>query len=261
MPGLGLNDPVFSGVSLGITGHDYPPIEMYIAGGDTETLPLYTLGPDLDANVELVINPNHENQIPLKIKGKETYNNNATLHIGKEYKILKDATLYINNDSFAIGGSGVGQDIELFLNAVSGSLYDSPTLFLKSPDVFIGSGETNIPLFLKVEEPILSPEGAIINSGIFSIFMDGNNDANLSYRKNQEISLFLPVNGIESGNITLFLDRPASEIMPLNIRSFTTHKDMNVYISGNYTHKDNISLLIKAPESNNFRFFFRGYLA
>lgn len=250
----------YNNIPLSISGHDYPSMDLYIKGGFSETISLYTLGPIIDSNINLIITPNYNSGIPLIIAGKESYNSGVPLFIGKLNQDTKHTSLYINNDVFSIGGSGIGDGIELFLNPVSGASYGTIPLFLKSPNTFLDSGNLNAPIFLKVEEPILSSDGAIINSGIVTLFIESNNDANLYYKDNQDCSLFLPANNIQSGDMTIYLNRPIAETTTLNIRSFTPSKDMNVYISGNYIHNDNISLLIKAPEFNKFNFFLRGYL-
>lgn len=245
-----------SGVSLGITGSLYAHgYEVFNSGS------LFITTPDVDSNIDLIMNPVGDNDVTIFIEGKEIYNSGIPLFIGKEYKANNNTTLYINNDIYAPSGDYLSvKDADLFIKSVSGALSSAPTLFLESPNTYTGSGDTYVPLFLKVEEPIIGSGGGIIGSGTPTLFVQGNNNANIAYTKEQNTTLYLASYPQHSGNMTLFLDRPISEVIPLNINAFIGSGNMNVYISGNYTHNNNTTLFVKPPESNDFKIFFRGYL-
>ena len=115
------------------------------------------------------------------------------------------------------------------------------------------------------------------NSGIMPLYLnnpgDGEGGGILSFKntnlviygsgavpEDDGMSLYIPSELVSSGTIPIFIRNPTTEIMPLYIESFISSGNMNVYISGNNTYNDNINLLIKAPESNNFKIFFRGYV-
>lgn len=248
-----------SGVSLGITGHDYPRMDLYIHGGFNDSSDLYISGPDYESNINLAMNPNYKSNITINTRGKDTKNNSTPLFIGKENLNNNNISLYINNDSFAASSEySVFNTGTLIISGTDGSSYDVTTIFLKISNM--ASGDVFIPLFLNVEEPIIGSGGGIFNSGVHSLFVQGNNDANIAYEKGQNTTLYLAAYPEFSEDMSLFLDRPISEVIPLNINAFIASGDMNVYISGNYIYNNNTTLFIKPPESNNFKFFFRGYL-
>lgn len=247
--------------TLGITGHDYPPMELHITGQESKIATLHSSGPDIDSGINLSMNSGKRDAMPLFVPSKYIFNSGTTLFMGKKHDDNDHISLYINNDIYAPYSQNVsGENIELFITAVSGAQSSIQTLFLKSPNTYIGSGNILSPLFLKVEEPIITEDGVIINSGIFTLSLEGNNNANLADTKQQGTTLHLAAYPQYSNDMSLFIDRPISEVIPLNINAFIGSGNMNVYISGNYTHNNNTTLLIKPPESNSFKFFFRGYL-
>lgn len=242
-------------ITLGITGH-----------APSGIADLFLSAPDIESSMPLAINPQYSGVIPLKIHGHlffDTYEDQTPLYIGQKVDSNNNASLYILNDQFAPqGGTTTINDADLFITATDFAAKTSGVpLFIDGPATApIYSGNSNIPLRISVEEPIIGENGAILNSGIHTLYIDGNNDA-LTYQKaNNNINLYLAANPINSGVIPLFINRPTSELLPLNINSFITSGNMNVYISGNYAHNNNMNLFIKPPDSNYFEFFLRGYL-
>lgn len=239
-------------ISFGITGH-----------APSGIMNLYLDTPDIDSSLSLSMNPNYSGVMPLKTHGYDIYSSGAPLYIGQDVDDDNDISLYISNDEYAAkGGTVTINNAKLFINGTNLPPYNSGTpIFIKGPlTPPTYSKNTNIPLRIKVEEPVITDDGMILNSGIHTLYIEGNNNALIYDKANNNIKLYLACNPINSENIPLFINRPTSEMLPLNINSFIDSGVMNVYISGNYAHNDSINLSIKPPESNYFEFFLRGYL-
>lgn len=167
--------------------------------------------------------------------------------------------LIISEPSTSISYNIYG-DISTF-NISGGLNYNSTgssPLFMKVPS----TGDTNnsFDAFVKVDEPIIGVGGGILTSGNNALYVDGNNDAGIYYQNRSNAPLYLRALPIETQTAPLYIDRPDTNIIPLYINSSYDSGNINVYISGNYTYNDSIGLFIKSPESNDFKFFLRGYL-
>lgn len=274
--------PGFSGVTPLAIGARFSsgnaPLVVYSHDNTNSNISLYTRTPEESGVSLYMINKTYNDSNDLFVNGVDTFTSldtlfidgstgsghtsRVSLFIGQDIDSDNSVSLFLKSLSggTGVGGSTVyGDDAGFF---VSGGLnYNSKnntSFFLKVP----GTGIVNegMPISLKVNEPTFGPGGGILSSGDIGLYMDGNNDAGIYYKLNRGSTLYMQSYPLESGAAPLYIERPTTDIVPLYINSAYDSGNINVYISGNYTYNDNIGLFIKPPESNDFRFFLRGYL-
>lgn len=253
-----------SGIPLSILTIDNESnMTLHIRHPQSGMINFYLMTPEA-AGMSLNMNTDYVNNFTTYILGVAVQDNDTPLplFIGKNIDHNDDISLFVSNDIYS--ASGIQQD-DLADLAINGTDYNfissGDTLFIKvSNDPNIVSGTNTIPLLMSVKEPSIGDGGGIFDFYITDLFMEGSNDSGIYSNKKTNTSLYLRAYDSSSGVLPLFIDRPTSTVIPLNIYSFINSGDMNVYISGNYIHNNNMNLSIKPLDSDNFKLFVRGYL-
>ena len=274
--------PGFSGVTPLTIGARFASGNMSLMtlphDNTNQNISLYTRTPEENSASLYIINKTYYDSQDLFVNGLDSFTSSgdlfvegsigsgvtsrAPLFIGLDIDSDQQAPLFIRSLSGGEGegGSSVYGDVTSFI--VSGGLDYNKTglspLFMKSPST--GDTISSFDAFLKVDEPVIGVGGGVLTSGNSSLYIDGNNDAGIYYQNRSNAPLYLRALPIETQTAPLYIDRPDTDIIPLYINSAYESGNINVYISGNYTYNDNIGLFIKSPESNDFKFFLRGYL-
>lgn len=278
--------PIDRTVSSGIFLHmanslGFIPLHMEKVLPIEASLVIGGFAPEYDQNVNMFLNTKiQNNNTDLFIDSISNENNDASLvsigsveisnavasplFIGKEINSSAQSPLLIANDIFA---NSLGSNVVagLVSASVSGGLnYNKgqyTTLFMNAPQ--FGSGDQQATAFLKVQEPVLSSDGNIIQSGVSDFVIVGNNNANILERGiivNNDTSMFIANRDLLNDDMTLFVDRPEENIAPLFMRSLYGSGDVNVYISGASIDTQDMSLHISSPETSLIKIFTRGYL-
>lgn len=234
-----------------------------IADSGQASLYIKSLTVDNDADLSVGGISSHSGDISAFVKGStnKEISGGATLFIGKEINANENTSLFVYNDVYAtsLNATGVVSDIAVSISGGLGAGHsDDSTLYLKAPPV--GSGDNDATLFVRVEEPVIGGGGGIVDSGIISAIITGNNDAGVYFRHNAEASLNIVNRNISSGDTTLFLHRPEENAMSLNISSLYSNNQITTSISGANISDNNITLNISPPQSSGIDMFTRGYL-
>jgi hypothetical protein len=205
------------------------------------------------------------NNINLKVGGSEELStvNYASMFIGKEIKANDETSLFIYNDKFSasIGSTSSISDTSVTISGgLNANNYNNSPLFIQVPP-FV-SGVKNAPLYLKVNEPVISENGNIITSGDLTTVITGNNDDDvwIGYKKNNAASLTMTSTYLNSGNIPLYIHRLTEDAVPLNISSYYDSNSINVYTSGANIDSSLMNLYISPPNASGIDMFTRGYL-
>lgn len=192
---------------------------------------------------------------------------NATLFVGKEINSNELAPLYLqtlNEGSNFTPGSLLGQEITtlsisgMFETAFSNPELGSVNFYLNAPDKASGVGF--MPSVVKTDIPVIGTGGSFVESGVISMVLTGNNPANVFAQINQEASLIIASNTIQSGIMPIFMQRPFANSASLFIDSRISSGVQDLYVDGANLSNSGIDLIIKSPENNNFNIFTRGFL-
>ena len=192
---------------------------------------------------------------------------NATLFVGKEINSNELAPLYLqtlNEGSKFTPGSLLGQEITtlsisgMFETAFSNPELGSVNFYLNAPDKASGVGF--MPSVVKTDIPVIGTGGSFVESGVISMVLTGNNPANVFAQINQDASLIIASNTIQSGVMPIFMQRPFANTASLFIDSRISSGVQDLYVDGANLSNSGIDLIIKSPENNNFNIFTRGFL-
>lgn len=234
-----------------------------IADSGQASLYIKSLTLDNDADLSVAGISSHSGDISAFVKGStnKEMSGNTTLFIGKEINANENTSLFVYNDvySTSLNATGVVSDVTASISGGLGSGHsDDSDLYLKAPPV--GSGYNDTTLLVRVEEPVIGSGGGVVDSGVISTIITGNNDAGVYFRHNAEASLNIVNRSISSGDTTLFLHRPEENVMSLNISSLYNNNQITTSISGANAPNNNITLNISPPQSSGIDMFTRGYL-
>lgn len=162
----------------------------------------------------------------------------------------------------AASGGASGQE---FLNlAVSGTTlntsdgFNNANLFISS--VSIASGIGTAPLTM-VTDPAPTPNdnGTISDSGVITIAVSGANPGSVYTKCENQTSLFIKTHTSGNNTMTLYVDYPLGQIMPLSIKNKSPSGVLDVSISGAYFANENTTLNIRAPFTNTMTLVSSGF--
>ena len=166
-----------------------------------------------------------------------------------------------------LAGEPENAAISLFLNQKNfnaASLFEAggpsnPEMDLVVGTFIVASGTNEAPLTVKTFIPPIGPGGGFVGSGIAPLAMSGNNDAGIFFKKNNNISLFVPSNSIANTGNVLFIQRPVADASPLYINSQISSGVVPTYVTGAGLDNSGINLITKTPQTENFNIFTRGW--
>ena len=247
-------------------------------------MPLHTPHVDEDGNVFLPLTmdafaPSASGDLKLFLKhqyvtaapdlfipaiGLENSNVSLAAQGGIGEGVSSNPTLVINKHTPGVPESG---SLGLFLNQKdfsAASLFEAggpsnPEMDLVIGTFVVGSGVNQAPLTVKTFIPPIGPGGGYVGSGLAPLAMAGNNDANIFFKKNNNISLILAANDIANSGNVLFIEKAYGDISPLYIDSRISSGNVPTYVTGAGLDASGISLITKVAETGNFNIFTRGF--
>ncbi len=158
-----------------------------------------------------------------------------------------------NTGVIAASGGGLGQGISPL--SISGTTFNTSdgfnnaNLFLSS--ISIASGIGTAPLTLVTDPPPTPNEnGSISDSGVITIAVSGANPGNVYTKSENDTTLFIKTHASGNNTMTLYVDYPLGQIMPLSIKNKSPSGVLDVSISGAFFANENTTLNIHAPFTN-----------
>lgn len=227
-------------------GSDFTTTTLFMAGPEPATMPLTVLGPIPVSGSLSLFSP-----------GPPA--NSLSLWIGKDIDFSGSAPLYIQVP-WATGSPGTVLTQVQAPMSVSGTTYysDNTTTPLSISAPLIGSGIGNIALFAATDDPRL-PDGKVPVSGQMTITVTGDNPGLVRAIKDNQTTLFIRVEEVASSGLSMYMERPTAEMVPLSITSQITSGVFPVAISGAFGDNSSATLYIEAPTTNTLTTFTRGY--
>jgi len=184
--------------------------------------------------------------------------NSLTLWIGKEIDANGTFPLYIQSP-WATGNPGHTLEQVFIPLAVSGTTYynanSTTTLSIDAPA--IGSGIGISTLFVQVDEP--SADGSVPISGQISVFMEGNNPGGVGVGRNEQTTLFIRVQEVQSSGMPIYLERPIADSVPLSIRSTIASGTLPVSVSGTLNGTGSMTLHVVPPATKSLNTNIAGF--
>jgi hypothetical protein len=228
------------------TGEQQGIAPLFLQGhGTTNEMPLNVATPNGDSGVTTLFT-----------QGPEA--NNLTLWIGKEIDASGTFPLYIQSP-WATGSPGNTLEQALMPLAVSGNIYyganENNTLSIAGPSV--GSGIAVSTLFVQVDEP--SADGTVPISGQISVFMEGNDPGGAGVGQNEQTTLFIRVQEVQSSGMPIYLERPIADSVPLSIRSDIASGTLPVSVSGTLNGAGSMTLHVVPPATKSLNTNIAGF--
>lgn len=218
---------------------------LFLQGGVGDEMPLNVAGPNPASGV-----------VTLFTQGPEA--NNLTLWIGKEIDASGNVPLYLEAP-WATGNPGHTLEQALMPLAVSGTTHYNTnsitTLSIDGPAV--GSGIGISTLFVQVDEP--SADGTVPTSGQISVFMEGNDPGRVGVGQNEQTTLFIRVQEVQSSGMPIYLERPIADSIPLSIRSDIASGVMPVSVSGTLNGAGSMTLHVVPPATKSLNTNIAGF--
>jgi hypothetical protein len=184
--------------------------------------------------------------------------NNLNLWIGKEIDASGNVSLYLEAP-WATGNPGHTLEQALMPLAVFGTTHyntNSTTTFsIAGPSV--GSGVGISTLFVQVDEP--SADGTVPISGQITVFMEGNDPGGVGVGRNEQTTLFIRVQEVQSSGMPIYLERPVADSIPLSIRSTIASGTLPVSVSGTLNATGSMTLHIVPPATKSLNTNITGY--
>jgi len=186
--------------------------------------------------------------------------NDRTLFIGKDIYSDGSASLFVQSPVSFTPGADLGQnDVSLSVSGMfESSSFSETNLYLNAP--IVGSVTSVNPLMIKTEIPFTGGFGGLIESGLVSLTLNGNNDAGVFSKFNQTALLSIKSEYIESGVSPLFIQKSFGNSANLFIDSRIASGVSDLYVDGANISNSGISLTLKTLENSNFNMFTRGFL-
>ena len=185
--------------------------------------------------------------------------NNLTLWIGREVDASGTFPLYVQSP-WATGDPVHTLEQVLVPLAVSGTTYyntnSTTTLSIDAPT--IGSGIGTSTLFVQVDAP--SADGTVPISGQVTVFMEGNDPGGVGVGCNEQTTLFIRVQEVQSSGMPIYLERPVADSVPLSIRSSIANGTLPVSVSGTLNEAGLMTLHIVPPDTKFLKTNITGYL-
>jgi len=136
--------------------------------------------------------------------------------------------------------------------------FGSADLFLST--VLIASGIGTAPLTLITDPPPTpNPDGSISSSGDMTLVMGAANPSGVRVKSENQTSLFIKTHSSGNNTMTLYLDYPLGQVMPLSIKNKSPSGVLDVSISGAYFANDSTTLNIHAPVTDTMTLVSRGF--
>ena len=232
---------------------------------------LFVRNQEVNNNVTLVTIPSADSENALAstfVQGSNAISEVAdtTLFIGQEINANNLASLYLQTwpkgTNFTPGSLIDQQTTSLSVSGMFENAFADPQLggvnfYLNAPDKASGVGfMTNV---VKTEIPVIGTGGSFVESGVISMVLTGNNPANVFTKINQDASLVIASNVIQSGVVPIFMQRPFANAASLFIDSRISSGVQDLYVDGANIANSGMNLITKTPESNNFNIFTRGF--
>ena len=221
-------------------------VPLFLQGrGTTNEMPLNVAGPKSPSGV-----------ITLSMAGPPA--NNLTLWIGKEIDASGTFPIYIQS-RWATGSPGHTLEQALMPLAVSGNIYyganENNTLSIAGPPT--GSSIAVSTLFVQVDEP--SADGTVPISGQISVFMEGNNPGGVGVGHNEQTTLFIRVEEVQSSGMPIYLERPIADSVPLSISSTIASGTLPVSVSGTLNGAGSMTLHVVPPATKSLNTNIAGF--
>jgi len=221
-------------------------VPLFLQGrGTTNEMPLNVAGPNPASGA-----------VTLFTQGPEA--NNLTLWIGKEIDASGTFPLYIQSP-WATGSPGHTLEQALMPLAVSGNIYyganENNTLSIAGPPT--GSSIAVSTLFVQVDEP--SADGTVPISGQISVFMEGNNPGGVGVGHNEQTTLFIRVEEVQSSGMPIYLERPIADSVPLSISSTIASGTLPVSVSGTLNGTGSMTLHVVPPATKSLNTNIAGF--
>ena len=135
----------------------------------------------------------------------------------------------------------------------------NPEMDLVVGSFIVASGANEASLTVKTFTPPIGPGGGYVGSGITPLAISGNNNAGIYFKNNNNISLFLPANGMASSGNVLFIEKAYGDISPLYIDSRISSGNVPTYTVGAGLDNNAMNLITRVAETGNFNIFTRGF--
>ena len=136
--------------------------------------------------------------------------------------------------------------------------FGSADLFLST--VSIASGIGTAPLTLVTDpSPALNLNGSISSSGDMTLVVDAANPSGIRVKSENQTSLFIKTHSSGNRAMTLYVDFPYGQVMPLSIKNKSPSGVLDVSISGAYFANDSTTLNIHAPFTDTMTLVSRGF--
>jgi len=182
-----------------------------------------------------------------------------TLFIGKEVEASGVLSLYLQAP-FSVGNPDAGLEQTQAPLAISSTMhsntYFTTTLAIDAPNIGSGIGEAT--LFVRVDEP--SADGTVPVSGLMAMVVGGNNPAGVRQELSEETTLFIRVQETQTSGMTIYLERPLANSLPLNVINRTANGILPVSVSGTFNAAGLATLHIVPPQSKSLNTNIAGYL-
>ena len=202
------------------------PLNVATSNGDSGVTTLFTQGPEA---------------------------NNLTLWIGKEIDASGTFPLYIQSP-WATGSPGSVLNQGFVSLAVSGNIYyganENNTLSIAGPPT--GSSIAVSTLFVRVDD-------GTVPSGQISVFMEGNNPGGVGVGHNEQTTLFIRVQEVQSSGMPIYLERPIADSVPLSIRSDIASGTLPVSVSGTLNGTGSMTLHVVPPATKSLNTNIAGF--
>ena len=188
--------------------------------------------------------------------------NNTTLFVGKEINSDSLSPLFLQTipegSNYTPGSLLYQNEASLSISGMFENTFASDVgFYLNAPDS--ASGVNAVSMVVKTLVPVVSDNGSFIESGSITMVMNGNNTGNVFTKVNQEVSLTISSNTIQSGVVPIFIQRPVANAASLFIDSRISSGVQDLYVDGANIHNSGMNLVTKTPESNNLNIFTRGF--
>lgn len=246
-------------------------IDGIVGGVDSQTN-LFVRNQELNNNTTLVTMPSAASDnvaVSTFVQGSIAASDIGitTLFVGKEVNSNELVSLYMQTwpeGSNFTPGSLLGQEITtlsisgMFENAFADPQLGGVNFYMNAP--IKASGVGFMPNVVKTEMPVIGTGGSFVESGVISMVLTGNNPANVFTKNNQDASLTIASNVIQSGAMPIFMQRPFANAASLFIDSRISSGVQDLYVDGANIANSGMNLITKTPENNNFNIFTRGFL-